>query len=371
MNMQYKVFILIVIGVFGLAKSEAQTYEKSRQETRTFKVYEQTTLEIENKYGNIHVFPWENDSVKVEISLDVKANKQSKVDKIFDYINFEFSNSKYYVIARTQFRANQSSFWAEVSDVANTVFSGNNKTQINYNVFLPANMDVKLINKFGNIYCTDHAGDFAVELANGDFKANNLTGNCDLNFGFGNAGIDYIEEGKVKLNYGELELSGAKFLEFKSKSSTIKIEEIETIVLDSKRDKYFIEEVSSISGNSSFSYITILGFSRNLKVVSEYGEIKLSGIEFGYNLIELNARYTDVYLNVNDDFHADVSINYSESTVFSTPEEMTDYKKETLGDKKDQFKVTGFIGDPTKPNGKVNLSIWSGKLAIQKVNPSF
>ncbi len=163
-NMKYKVLIILVaIGLIGSGVARTQTFEKSRQESRTFKVYEQTTLEIENKYGNIHVFPWAKDSVKIEIDLQVKANKQSKVDKIFDYISFEFSDSKYYVIARTEFRANQSSFWAEVTDVANTVFSGNNKTQINYNIFLPATMDIKLENKFGNIYCTDHAGKFEVD----------------------------------------------------------------------------------------------------------------------------------------------------------------------------------------------------------------
>jgi len=370
--MQYKVFIVLTaLWVSGVSSGGSQTFEKSRQESKTFKVYEQTTLEIENKYGNIHVFPWDNDSVKIEINLQVKANKQSKVDKIFDYISFEFSDSKYYVIARTQFRTNQSSFWAEVTDVANTVFSGNNKTQINYNIYLPATMDVKLENKFGNIYCTDHSGKFEVVLANGDFKANNLSGECNLNFGFGNAGIGSIEYGKLNLNYGELELESANTLEFKSKSSTIKIGEVESINLDSKRDKYFIEEVNSISGNTSFSYVTINGFSRNLKVESEYGEIKLSGIKFGYNLIELKARYTDVYLNVNKNFHADVSINCNESTVLNYPEDMKDFKKETLGEKKDQFKITGFIGDPTKPNGKVNLTVKSGKIAIQDEKISF
>lgn len=370
--MQYKVLILLVIlSISAVWETNAQTYEKSRSESRTFKVFDQTSLEIHNKYGNIHLFPWDNDSVKIEIDLSVKANKQSKVDKIFDYISFEFSNSKYYVIARTQFKANKSSFWSEVSDVANTVFSGNNKTQINYNIFLPASMNIKLENKFGNIYCTDHSGKFEVVLANGDFKANNLSGECNLDFGFGNAGIGTIDYAKLKLNYGELDIESANTLEFTSKSSTVKIGEVESLKLESKRDKYFIEEVSSISGSSSFSYITINGFSRNLKVESEYGEIKLSGIEFGYNLIDLNTRYTDVYLNISKDFHADLSVLYSESTAVNLPDDIKDFNKETLGEKEDQFKVTGFIGDPTKPNGKVNLTIRSGKIAIQDENNSF
>jgi hypothetical protein len=370
--MKYKVVILTLIwGFLGTSTIEAQTFDKSRQEKKTFKVSEQTSIEIYNKYGNIHVFTWAKDSVKIEIDLMVRANKQSKVDKIYDYIDFEFSSSKYYVIARTLFRSNQSSFWSEVSDVANTVFSGNNKTQINYKVYVPASIDVKLENKFGNIYCTDHSGDFDVLLSNGDFKANELKGDCNLDLSFGNTSIAHIEKGKLTMNYGELELGDAKALDFITKSSTIKIAEIDLLTLESKRDKYFIGKVNSITGNTSFSYITINGFSRNIKMMSEYGEVKLSGIEFGFNLIELNTKYTDVYLNINKNFHADVSINYVESTVLNYPENMRNFKKETLGEKKDQFKITGFIGDPSKPSGKVDLTVWSGKLAIQNEIPSF
>ncbi len=53
------------------------------------------------------------------------------------------------------------------------------------------------------------------------------------------------------------------------------------------------------------------------------------------------------------------------------PDEMKDFNKETLGEKKDQFKITGIIGDSSKPNGEVKLTVKSGKLAIQNENKSF
>ena len=87
--MKYKsVLFLSVIVLLLPVLLSAQPYERSRQETHTFKVYKQTTLEVYNKYGNIHLFPWEKDSVKIRIELNVKANKQNKVDKIFEYIDF-------------------------------------------------------------------------------------------------------------------------------------------------------------------------------------------------------------------------------------------------------------------------------------------
>jgi len=369
--MQYKAIILLITGIFGLQFGYSQTYEKSRQEVKSFKAYKQTSLEIYNKYGNVHLFPWAKDSVKIEINLEVKANKQSKVDKIYDYISFDFSSSKYYIISRTELRPNQNSFWSEVSDVTNSVFGGNTKTRIDYNIYLPASMNIKIENKFGNIYCTDHSGKFDIVLSNGDFKANNLSGESNLNLSFGSAGVYYIEQGMLNLNYCELDLGKAKIMQFKSKSSTIRIDEIESLKIESKRDKYFIHDLGTLSGESSFSYLTIKSFSRNMKVETEYGEVKLSSIEMGFNLIDLKGKYTDIYLNINKDFRGEFEINHSGEAILNYPDRIGELNTEAIDEKNEVFKTTAFIGEKTKPFGKVNITIRSGKMSIQDEIQSF
>ena len=87
--MKYKVILwFFILYSLSFIKLYGQTYERTRFESRSFKVYDKTSLEIINKYGNIHLFNWEKDSVRIEIKLEVKANKEAKVDKIFDYIEF-------------------------------------------------------------------------------------------------------------------------------------------------------------------------------------------------------------------------------------------------------------------------------------------
>ena len=208
--MKYKLItLLLIVGSLAFSALQAQVYERSRELTKTFRVYEETTLEVHNKYGNIHLFPWQKDSVRIRIEVEVKANKESKADKIYDYIDFDFSHTKYYIEAKTAFRQNRSAFWSEVSDLASTLFSGNNKAQIDYYIYLPADIEIKLENKFGNIYTTNHSGKMIIELSNGDFKANDLSGYVDFDFSFGNASIGQMDEGKLKLGYGELEIEKA------------------------------------------------------------------------------------------------------------------------------------------------------------------
>ena len=123
-----------------------------------------------NKYGDIHLIPWEKDSVVFEIDFSVTSNKQAKVDKIFDYVDFDFKATAYYVIAQTVFEG-QNSFWREMADVASTIFSSGTNTRIDYTVYFPAGNDVRIENKFGNIYTTDHTGKVDITLSNGDLKA--------------------------------------------------------------------------------------------------------------------------------------------------------------------------------------------------------
>ncbi|MEZ5084428.1 MAG: hypothetical protein R2750_13435 [Bacteroidales bacterium] len=364
--MKYKALVLVL---FGLTASSlfSQVYERSRQETRTFKVYDQTSFELYNKYGNIHLFTWKQDSVKIEVSLKVKSSKESKADKIFEFIDFEFSNSTYYIIARTEYRQDQGAFWSELSDLASTVFSGGTQTQIDYKVYLPQNIPVKIENKFGNIYCTDHSSKFDINLSNGDFKANRLSGDVTLDLSFGNADIGSIKQGKIELGYEELYIGEAGLLNLASKSSEIRIEKIDELSLQSRRDKLFLEEVNTVKGESSFSYITMKLFSKSFIVKADYGEIKFKEIDPMFTLIDITSKYTDIDFKVAKDFSSAVSISCTEQTGMYYPDSFKGIMSNTDKETK-QVSLTGTIGGQSAGNRKITVTIQSGKITFEKAD---
>lgn len=358
--------MLLITGSLAFSAAHAQVYERSRELTKTYKVHKETTLEVSNKYGNIHLFPWEKDSVKIHIEVEVKANKESKADKIFEYIDFDFSNTKYYIVAKTALRQNKNAFWSEVSDLASTLFSGNNKAQIDYFIYLPKDMEVKFENKFGNIYTTNHLGKMTINLSNGDLKANNLMGYVNLDFSFGNASIGQINDGKLKIGYGEIDIKVAGMLDIVSKSSTLRIDELNDLKLNSRRDKYYIEEINSISGTTSFSYINIESFSEEMNMETEYGEVNFDHVGSRFQLIDLNSKYTDITLNVSDGFNCALTIDHNESAGISLPDNTTGLTKEEIDKKEDHYKTSGVLGKSSMPSGKVNVALWSGNFTVRK-----
>ena len=104
------ILALLMAGMLPGSGLLAQQYEKSRELTQAYPVTGETSLQIINKYGNIHILPWDEDSVRFEIKIKVESSKQSKVEKTYDNIEIEFTESSFYIIAQTVFGNQKNAF---------------------------------------------------------------------------------------------------------------------------------------------------------------------------------------------------------------------------------------------------------------------
>jgi len=358
-----RLLIPLLAGILFSGAAEAQYYEKSRHISKAFSVESETEIQVSNKYGTVHLKPWDKDSVRFEIELVVKAKKESKVDKIFNYIDFSFTATNYYVIAQTEI--NKSTFWTEVSDAANALFSADNKAQIDYTVYYPRNNTLKIENKFGNIYTTDHSGNLEIQLSNGDLKAHDLVGETILNLEFGNASIHRIANGNLSINYSEINLEDADVLSINSKSSTFYLGQVSEMIIKSRRDKFNIKHVGTINGESSFTNYKIEESIKTLVLKTEYGEFFLENIAPQFHLLDMNSNYTDIKLGFPKSLSYSLEIDHDEHTVISYPEEYTGIQHQTKDEKEETFLTYGKVGSASEPIAKIKISNMAGTVTIK------
>ena len=190
--MTCKKFTLIVFTLCIAIYSQAQQVEFNKSTNKSFKISPETSVQIINKYGNIHIVKSETDSVTFSVEIKATDKDSAKATKIINNISIQFDASMYYVIAKTAFNDYKGSAWSNLSDIASTAISGGNKVQINWTVTIPENTELKIENKFGNIYMLNHNSELNIDLSNGDFQAQNLTGKSILNVEFGNVKIKNI-----------------------------------------------------------------------------------------------------------------------------------------------------------------------------------
>jgi len=358
-------FLLLFAGAVFAFMAQGQAYERSRKVVRSFPVTGQTEIQVSNKYGNIHIIPWEKDSVRFEIVLLVKASKESKVDRTFEYIDFDFKANEYYVIAQTVFQG-KGGFWSEVTDLASNLFSSGTTTQIDYAIHFPRNNELKLENKFGNIYTTDHTARVDIDLSNGDLKAHAFKGDSKISLEFGNADIDEIDRGRILLKYAELTVEKSDFLNIESRSSRLFITESEDVIIDSRRDRINIRYLNSIEGEASFSYIDIRALYDKMDLRTRYGELELAELTKEASFISINTEYTDIILPVDQSMFYDVEIVHNGKTEIILPVSILTRKESVVNEEEDIRKLEFKAGKLSINEKPISIKADAGKINFKE-----
>jgi hypothetical protein len=351
---------VIVVPLVGTG----QTVEKERTVSRSFVLNESTEIEVTNKYGDIHLVPWEKDSVRFDIRLLVKSTKQSKLDKTFDFIDFNFKANDYYIIAQTVFEQG-GSFWSEVNYIANNLFSAGTTTSIDYTIHLPVNAHISLQHKYGNIYMTDFTGDLNVDLSNGNLKAHDLCGEIMLKVNFGDLDVQSVKKGQIDLSYGELHLDEADEIRLNASSASIYSDQIRQLALDAKRSKLYLEKVGNINGTTYFTTIELDDLSELMTLNTRYGSVDIKNIGQKVSMINLITYETDLTLTLNpkDTYGLDLLVNDKTEVLYSAKITNIDTQDKPAGDKKIQVKYT--IGDKKHKAIPLKLSCEAGRVSLK------
>ncbi len=160
-------------------------------------------------------------------------------------------------------------------------------------------------------------------------------------------------------------MNKAKKLRIDSKSSRLNIEEITELDVSSSRDKYYIKSIKKLSGETSFSYITIYNFYKDIILSTRYGSINLKSIGSKFQNIKINSHYTDFdfYFNQNASYKLNVSYNYK-SIINIPPQFKTLIKKDVINQEEGLYNSHGIIGKNKQTTSKVVLDMNAGNLNV-------
>ncbi|MBN2522953.1 MAG: hypothetical protein JXB24_06740 [Bacteroidales bacterium] len=324
----------------------------SDHKVRKYKITEKTTVEVTNKYGKVHVITWDKDSVKFEVDLRISANSDQKMQKLKDNISFDFTATKYYVVAKTQF-SNQAGIISDFVDA----FIPSNRVTINYLVYVPKKANLKIENKFGDIYMDDFAGNLEIILSNGDIKANTLAGSPKIRVSSGDGTINSIQNGKVFVAYSDLQIKSATNLNMDTKSSRITINKATNVRINSSRDKYHIEEIGELSMTAYFTMLNIDNLKKELYCEFKYGNIFVEKVYDSFSFINIESEYADIDLYFNRNTSYNLDITHSNDVYINLPASLARMQTKEL-DLPEKLKLTyGKIGSTaTETSHKVNIS---------------
>ncbi len=351
-------FCFVVLPLIGFSQ-----FTDTRQFKKTFKVGPETRIEISNKYGKLEVNTWDKDSVVFEVKIKVEEKKLSKLERSMEDIDFDFNNSQHFLIARTLVHQNKTPLQKEFMKFKENVLQAGGNIEINYTVWLPKTCNLKLENKYGNIFMDDFSGEINIDLSNGTLKAHEFSGKTTINLNFGDASINKMADARISSTYSDIYIKNAKNLRVESKQTTFEVLELESLDVTTSRDKYRIRLIDMFEARGSFSNFRISELNDRITLRSDFGDINVEKIQADFSNILIESRSTDINLYFEPETHFNFEITHTKSELdFSRKIEISE---ETILDEKDKkIKVKGSFGTPEDNAEKLYINATSGEVNL-------
>jgi hypothetical protein len=340
--MNYRALTILSLSLLTGSLS-AQSESEVRNFIKSVPVEKETSFEINNKYGSIHITSWNKDSASIRAEVKATASSQTKLRKMFDGITINITDSKYLVRAQTDFTQNINMLFESFKGMTSKLISYDSKVEINYYINIPEYLNLKIENKYGDVYMENNTGDFTISISNGSFKANSIGKQASITMTFCDATINKVVSGKIDASFSEINLGETDELTINSISSRYDIKNAGILSSESRRDKFFIGNIGSLQGNSYFSDIKIDNLTKELNLTTKYGSVNADLIEKGFEEIKINSGYSDLSLSFSEGASYNLEIRHLNAFLV-LPDKNIKTEKKTLNEDKKEYMIYGTVG---------------------------
>lgn len=362
-TMNYKTCILINLILLISFSLRAQSHSEMRSFVKTVPVEKETSLEINNKYGTIQITPWNKDSAFIRAEIKAFAPNQSKLNKLFDGVKVNITDTKYLVRAETDFTQNINMLFESFKGMTSKLISYDSRVEINYYISIPEYVNLKIENKYGDVYMENCTGNFSISVSNGSFKANSVGKGSSVTLSFCDATINSIASGKINSSFSEIYITEAGDLSLNSISSKFDIKNSGTINVESRRDKLFLGSIEKLSGNSYFTDFKVNSLNKEIDLTTRYGNFNADMIEKGFETININSGYSDISLEFEQGSSYNLDIRHINAFLI-LPEKNIKTEQKALNEDKKEYMTYGTVGS-NPGNAKVKIDATRGNIYLK------
>lgn len=281
-------------------------YTKEKKINKNYTVNAEATLNVSNKYGNVNIVSWNENRVVIEVTIKTNGNNEKKVQERLDEINVEFKNSADYVSAKTVIEnSNWNWGWS----------SSNVSIQIDYLVKMPVRNLLVLKNDYGAISLDrlDNKVDINCDYGSMSIGELNAPDN-KLNFDYTNGvTIDYVKSAYINADYSGFTIDKAGKLDINADYSKSVIRLAEYVNFNADYGSILIGKAYYIDGNGDYLSQEYEKITGSLKLVSDYGSIKIRSVSTGFKDLNIKSDYVSIKIGLesNTAFYFSIKARYA------------------------------------------------------------
>lgn len=351
---------MLLVTAFPLS---SQSVSEKRSFMRSLPLERDARLEVINKYGDIHITSWKKDSVYILAEIEAFAPNRSRLDKMLKGIEVSISGSGNLVRAETLFGREITVLLESLKGITENIIEYESKVRINYFINIPDNVDIDIDNQFGDVSLEDNSSIVSVNITNGDFKANSLDRISELSIDFGDAEINSVRSAKLNTTFSKIIVSQSNDLVINSTSSRFELGKAGKVDIESRRDKFFIDDINGISGISYFTDYKIGNLNGNTDLDLKYGSLDIESIDARFENITIKSAYSDITAGFDASPSFEFEIRHTNAFVV-LPDINIKSRKEVLNEEKKEYFVSGIKGS-NPGSHKVRIDATRGNIYIK------
>jgi hypothetical protein len=355
----YKSGMLLSFAAIFLLTFSLTAQEVTKEFHKEYKAGTATTLDINNKYGDVVIQSWDKDQIVIDVKVVVELSDRSRAEKLISYIDVQFNESENLISAKTI-----------IDDKFN--FSGwgvSRKFRIDYSVKMPVSANLTLTNKYGNSDINELHGLVNLNIKYGDLMAEKLTrGNeqplSKLILAYGKATIDEAGWLDVYVRYSHpVEITKSQALLVDSKYSKLQIGETSSVVGETHYDEWDIEKIKNLVLSVGYTDFSVGELSRKLSFQGSYGSLSVDNIPAGFESLEVDVHYMEIKLGINESANYNIDARTSYASIKFNEDK---FKHEKHIVENNSTTLTGIMGSESAPTAKVKVTASYGQIRLYR-----
>ncbi len=359
----YKIFLLgaLLLGPMCMVYAQ-ETVTKQIKESHP--LTNTGELHLENKYGNITINGWIKNEIQVTVDIKVIKKKKEDAEELLQRITPVFNYADDFINISSIIKERTDNFISRFFSKTNLFDFDKSNIQIDYTIFLPANAEIDLTNKFGDVVISSWSGKLKSNVQHGNIWINKNLDNAAIDMRFGKLKTRAITYGNITSKNGEIDISTSKNLRINSSGTIIKIENVEKLEIHSSKDQITLENVTDIDGELMFGKLNLYNVQNNINLTMEVADVWISNIHNPNPNIMINQESSELNIDVsglNINFHAAL-----EEGLLRIPKSFTNIKTTVIDKRKRIRDISAFYGNTKETTGTFNITGKKGIIILKE-----
>ncbi|MFS4468352.1 hypothetical protein [Maribacter sp. 2210JD10-5] len=363
MDTLYKKMLLFSVAIF-LGHLVTAQEKVSKQIKKDFTVNGEAALHLENKYGDIRLYGWDQNKISVAITVTVTRRKKEQAEELLKRIRPKLTSSGTLVDVSYEVEEKNSGFFAKYFNKANPFDFDRSNLQIDYIIYMPTDATLKVTNKFGDVVLEDWKGKLRANIEHGNLWINENLSKADVEMKYGKLRAKSLDYAALRIKNASLNMDASKSLRINSSGSTLVIGKTASLEIYSSKDEIKIEEMGSMYGTLKFTNVAIHKLKKDIDLNMKIADFRVNTIIDPKSEINIDQESSEVSLIITDFPHRFEAT--LEEGLVRLPKSYKNIDSKMLDKGKRLRKISASYGK--NPNGKVTITGKKGLVLMKEID---